>query len=356
MASDDPRDADAARLAELEAQNHELLRTQHMHRILLESIVDYAVFTLDTDLRVTSWNTGGQRLLGWAADEILGQPGEILFVPEDRASNVPAIEAQTAVAEGRAANERWHVRKDGSRFWGAGLTMPLRDGYRLEGFVKIMRDQTERRRSEHARKLLIGELSHRMKNTLALVQALAEQTLRHAPDPAMFAKSYRERLVALSRAHDLLTQEAWDKASVADVVDTAIGAWMSGGRVTAQGPEVWLAPQQAMTFSLAMHELATNAAKYGALSRPEGRVAISWRGEEEIVLDWVETGGPPVSPPSRRGFGSVLLTQALRSAVKGDVRLDFRPSGLHLQVRFKRPDLSAASVEASVEAGDPSRA
>lgn len=341
------RDDSAARIAELEAQNRELQRTQHLHRILLESIVDYAILTLDTDLRVTSWNPGGQQLLGWTIDEILGQPGEILFVPEDRAGNVPAIEAQTAMAEGRAADERWHLRKDGSRFWGSGLMMPLRDGDRLEGFVKIMRDHTERRRSEQDRKLLVGELSHRMKNTLALVQALAEQTLKHASDPAMFVTSYRERLTALSRAHDLLTKEVWERASMTDVVDTAIGAWMSGGRATVQGPEFWLHPQQAMTFSLALHELATNAAKYGALSTPEGRVAVTWRGEEEIVLDWIETGGPPVAPPRRRGFGSLILTQALRSAVDGHVRLDFKPGGVHLQARFKRPDPSADSPDAA---------
>ncbi|WP_119303821.1 sensor histidine kinase [Dongia deserti] len=345
MATQEHRDDPAARIAELEARNRELQRTAHLHRILLESVIDYAIFTLDTDLRVTGWNSGGQRLLGWAADEILGRPGEILFVPEDRARSVPATEAQIAMAEGRATNERWHLRKDGSRFWGAGLTMPLRDGNRLEGFIKIMRDQTERRRTEQTRKLLLGELSHRVKNTLALVQALAEQTLKHTPDPAAFADSYRERLIALSRAHDVLTREVWERASIADVVDTAIGAWMSGGRVTVQGPEVWLNPQQAMTFSLAMHELATNAAKYGALSTPEGRVAISWRGEDEIVLEWIETGGPAVTPPSRRGFGSVILTQALRAAVHGDVQLDFKPGGLHLQMRFKRPDLAATRLD-----------
>jgi len=257
------------------------------------------------------------------------------------------MEAQTAVAEGRATNERWHLRKDGSRFWGSGLMMPLRDGDRLEGFVKIMRDHTERRQAEQARKLLVGELSHRMKNTLALVQALAEQTLKHSPDPAMFAISYRERLSALARAHDLLTREVWNKASMIDVVETAMDAWMSGDRVTAQGPELWLHPQQTMTFSLALHELATNAAKYGALSTPEGRVAITWHGEEEILFDWIETGGPPVTPPSRGGFGSVILTQALRAAVNGDVQLDFKPGGVHLHARFKRPDLSSDRTDAA---------
>lgn len=326
-------------IARLEAQNLELRRTERLHRILLESAVDYAIFTAGTDLRVTSWNAGGERLLGWTADEIIGRSGEIVFTPEDRARDAPRREAEIALAEGRAVNERWHLRKDGSRFWGSGLVMPLRDGERPIGFVKIMRDRTERRQAEQMQTLLIGELTHRVKNTLALAQALAEYTLRSTPEPAEFARAYRDRLLALSRAHDVLTKELWDKASIIDVIDRSLGAWMTGGRLTADGPEVWLNPQQAMTFSLALHELATNAAKYGALSVPDGRVATAWQGDEEILFSWVESGGPPVAEPKRRGFGSVILGQALGSAVNGQVQLTFPPEGLRLELRFKRPAL-----------------
>jgi PAS domain S-box-containing protein len=338
------REDAAARIARLEAENRELRRTERLHRALLDSAVDYAIFTTDADLRVTSWNAGGERLTGWSADEIIGQSGDILFVPEDRARQAPQREAEVAVAKGRAVDERWHLCKNGGRFWGSGLMMPLQDEGRLVGFVKIMRDQTERRRAEQSRKLLISELAHRVKNTLVLVQALAEYTLKSTPDPALFAPAFRDRLAALGRAHDILAKEVWDKASITDVINVSLGAWMTGGRISADGPELWLSPQQAMTFSLALHELATNAAKYGALSTPKGRVAIAWSGGEEILFTWVETGGPPVAQPTRRGFGSIILEQALGNAVSGRAQLTFAPEGLKLELRFKRSKLPAESL------------
>jgi PAS domain S-box-containing protein len=330
----------AARLARLEEENAALRLIDRRHRMLLDSIVDYAVFTCDTDLRVTEWNGGGERLMGWRTDEILGQPGEILFTPEDVARQAPQHEAATAIERGRAENERWHLRKDGSRFWGSGLMMPLRDDGQLVGFVKVMRDQTERQRAQQMQKLLIGELTHRVKNTLSLVQALSEHTLRSKPDPAEFARAFRDRLLALGRAHDMLTKEVWDRASITGVVDVSLGAWMTGGRISADGPKAWLSPQQALTFSLALHELATNAAKYGALSTPNGRVAIAWTGGAEIEFTWEESGGPPVAQPTRTGFGSVVIGQALGSAVGGEVQVTFKPEGLRVELRFKRPDVT----------------
>lgn len=331
----------AARLARLEEENAALRLIDRRHRMLLDSIVDYAVFTCDTDLRVTEWNGGGERLMGWRTDEILGQPGEILFTPEDVARQAPQREAATAIERGRAENERWHLRKDGSRFWGSGLMMPLRDDGQLVGFVKVMRDQTERQRAQQMQKLLISELTHRVKNTLSLVQALSEHTLRSKPDPAEFAHAFRDRLLALGRAHDMLTKEVWDRASISDVINVSLGAWMTGGRISADGPEIWLSPQQALTFSLALHELATNAAKYGALSAPNGRVAIAWTGEAEVQFTWEESGGPPVAQPTRTGFGSIVIGQALGSAIGGNVQVAFPAEGLRLELRFKRPEIPA---------------
>ena len=222
----------AERIARLEADVQELRQTERLHRILLDSIVDYALFTTDTDLRVTGWNAGCERLLGWKAEEVIGHPAELIFTPEDIARQAPQGEAETALSQGRAANERWHMRKDGSRFWGSGLVMPLRDGDRVVGFVKIMRDQTERRRAEQSQKLLLSELTHRVKNTLALVQALSDQTLRSTPTPAEFARAFRDRLIALARAHDVLTKEMWDRASITDVIEVSLGAWRTGDTVS----------------------------------------------------------------------------------------------------------------------------
>lgn len=327
------------RIARLEAEVQELRQTERLHRILLDSIVDYSLFTTDTDLLITGWNAGCERLLGWDAEEVIGHPAELIFTPEDIAQQAPQREAEIALSQGRAANERWHMRKNDSRFWGSGLVMPLRDGDQVVGFVKIMRDQTERRRAEQSQKLLLGEFTHRVKNTLALVQALSDHTLRSTPAPAEFARAFRDRLSALARAHDVLTKDMWDRASMTEVIEVSLGAWRAGGRITAEGREIWLKPQQATTFSLALHELATNAAKYGALSAPVGRIAVAWSGSEEILFTWEERGGPPVAQPTRTGFGTVILSQALGSTVGGEVRLAFPPQGFRLELRFKRPEL-----------------
>jgi PAS domain S-box-containing protein len=334
------------RIAQLERENEDLLHARRLHEVVLESIVDYAIFTLDSNLRVTSWNPGCERLLGWTPMEIVGREGDILFVPEDRARGAVDNEARIAAAEGRAVNERWHLRKDGTRFWGSGLMMPLAmpegDPHRA-GFVKVMRDHTERQRALQRQQLLLAELTHRVKNTLAIVQSLADQTLRSTPDPAAFGAAYRARLAALARAHDVLTREVWERASITGVAEAALGAWMSEGRITANGPQVWLAPAQALTLSLALHELATNAVKYGALSVPDGNIDLAWRVDEMVELQWIETGGPAVTPPTRAGFGSRILTRALAQDLKGEVDLVYDPAGLHFTLRFTPPDLDSFS-------------
>jgi PAS domain S-box-containing protein len=183
-------------------------------RLILNSAADYAIFTTDLDRHIVSWNVGAERVLGWAEEEIVGRSADIIFTPEDRAAGVPEREVAKAQTEGRAENERWHLRRDGSRFWASGLSMPLRDpeaGPEAPplGLLAVMRDQTERRVAEERRTLLVNELNHRVKNTLVVVQSLALLGTRGAPDLAAFAASFQRRILALARAHDLLTHEHW---------------------------------------------------------------------------------------------------------------------------------------------------
>jgi two-component sensor histidine kinase len=191
--------------------------------------------------------------------------------------------------------------------------------------------------------LLVEELNHRVKNTLATVQSLAAQTLRSAGgDTARFTHDFGQRLQALAVAHDLLRTQSWAGADLAAVVHAALNPWLCGdkARITVEGPEgIALAPRQALAVVLALHELATNAVKYGALSHAAGRVTFRWsRGTDgEVVACWTETGGPPItSPPQRRGFGTRLLEQALaRDLGPGAaVELHFAPTGLHAALRF----------------------
>ena len=150
------------------------------------SATDYAIFTADPQGRVTGWNKGAENLLGWAGAEALGMDGRLTFTPEDRERGVPEAEMAAALAEGRAGNERWHLRKDGSRFWGSGLLVPLR-GDHERGFLKVMRDRTARREGDERQRLLLEELAHRVKNSLAVVLAMARQSGERAADVALIA-------------------------------------------------------------------------------------------------------------------------------------------------------------------------
>jgi PAS domain S-box-containing protein len=304
-------------------------------RLILESAVDYAIFTVDRDGLVTSWNTGAERLLGYREEEIVNRDSRIIFTPEDRAEKAPEREIAKALEQGRAENERWHVRKDGSRYWGSGLMMPLMAGDHPSGLLKIMRDETERRRSDEMKQLLIDELNHRVKNTLATVQALAEQTMKTSPSPKIFADAFRGRIIALAQAHDLLTRDAWDMVALEDIVNTALSTWIDTGRTIVSGPVVLASPKQALALSMALHELTTNATKYGALSNSEGRVTVEWtRQAEQCELRWIERGGPSVSPPTRQGFGSRVLNRALSLELGRPVELNFESAGVTCALRF----------------------
>ena len=163
-------------------------------RLIFEGATDHAIFALDTEGRVSEWNLGAERLLGFAAEEVLGRRPDAMWTPEDLAAREPELEMCRAAEEGRASDDRWHLREDGSRFWATGVMTPLLDGAgELRGFLKVLRDCTEARVAEERRKVLADELNHRVKNTLAVVQSVAAQTFRHAgvPPPASSPRCWR---------------------------------------------------------------------------------------------------------------------------------------------------------------------
>jgi len=206
------------------------------------------------------------------------------------------------------------------------------------------RKQAESAQANHQRqlRLLINELNHRVKNTLATVQSMAAQTLRNEPDPTVAFEKFEARLMGLSRVHDILTRESWHGAALHEVVERALRPFdEAGDRFDIQGPPVRLQPGGALTMALILHELATNALKYGALSAPAGRVALSWTYEPDTrVLEgrWVESGGPPVSEPTRKGFGSRLIERSLRGELKGAAVMDYRPEGLRCTLSARLPE------------------
>jgi PAS domain S-box-containing protein len=210
--------------------------------------------------------------------------------------------------------------------------MRARDGTVWGVFVEGS-DVTDRVNAERQQKLLVDELNHRVKNVLATVQAIAAQTLRTSPDPAEFREAFESRLVGLSATHDLLTATSWRSASLRDVVLVEFRPY-GAERYRLRGPEVDLSPSEALALGLVFHELATNAAKYGALSTPDGCVDVQWSVAEtpdaplQLALDWRERGGPPVRTPERRGFGSRLIERSLKGNLRGQALLTFAPGGL----------------------------
>jgi two-component sensor histidine kinase/CHASE1-domain containing sensor protein len=199
--------------------------------------------------------------------------------------------------------------------------------------------------AEEQMRLLLDELNHRVKNTLATVQSVAAQTLRDGQSPRQAREVFEARLMALSQAHDLLTRDRWRGAGLADLVAVEIAPYEAGrtGRVGVEGPSVWLPPNAALALGMALHELVTNAVKYGALSGPEGRVDIRWSvtgeaPERRLSLYWVESGGPPVAKPRRRGFGTRLIVSGLARQLDGEVSLDFAPAGVRCTIDMPLPD------------------
>ena len=329
---------DADCVAELEAQIVTLRAQVGQARLIFDSAIDYAIMTMDINGHITSWNAGATRIMGYAEAEILGRSGEIIFTSEDRANNRFSVELRRAMETGRASNERWHLRRDGTRFWASGMMMPLmnQEG-EPNGFLNILRDRTDARAEVERRELLMAEMNHRIKNTFAIVQAVACQTRRHASTVAEYQSALDNRLMVLSRSHDVLIKSDWDDAPLQDVIDSALAAYSGeAGRVTIGGPSVLLRSNLIVMISLAFHELATNAVKYGALSVPDGRVGIAWtitptrKGPNRIDIVWQESGGPAVQQPKRRGFGSQLLERGM--PLGGTVQLNFHPAGVQCHI------------------------
>ncbi len=299
----------------------------------LASIVessDDAIISKGLDGIITSWNRGAERLFGYTAEEVIGKSVTIL-IPEDRMNEEPEI--LDRIRRGERVDHYDTVRrcKDGSLIDISLTVSPLKgaDG-RIIGASKIARDITERKRAQEQQKLLVNEMKHRIKNSLATVQAIATQTLnQHAKERDAFIA----RLHALGNAHDLLTSETWQTASLQAIVTQALKPFQEQhhDRISVEGPtNVWLDSTKAVIVAMVLHELATNATKYGALSNGSGRITVTWKQHSQpnlVKLVWQESGGPKVSPPKQKGFGSHLIERAFGGQL-GSAQLVFSPQGV----------------------------
>lgn len=435
-------------------------------RLIFDSATDFAIFTIDPNGIVTSWNSGAERLFGFHEDEIIGRSADVLFPPEEGGANAAEDERRSALAFGRAEDERWQARKDGTRFWASGLLMPLAD--RTYGFTKIVRDRTEQhrfeerlreneerfrllatnipqlvfrgkvsgertwgspqwslftglslpesvafgwleaihpedreatlaawrtaqgqdqyyvehrirrssngdyrwhqtraaplrgageadewvgtstdihdlRRLQDQQKVLLAELQHRTRNLLAVVQALARQTLRGSGSLEAFAAKFESRLRALSRAQVLYARMNNQAIDLRALVESELSAHGDGAadsdRIVIDGPPAQLPAVSAQTLVLALHELATNAVKYGALGQPQGKIVVTWdvaeKGTERHArLAWRESGVvmPDDGRPRRKGYGSELIEQALPYQLGAETKLVFGTGGVSCEI------------------------
>lgn len=430
-----------------------------------ESSTAFAIFTQGPDGIVTSWNAGAERLTGYRGADILGRASNAIFTPADVAAGIPDAERARAMLEGRAEDERWHMRKDGSRFWGAGLLIPLAGPD--AGFVRILRDLTERHVAEKRLReneelfrmlatnvpqlvfrsratgdrtwgspqwieftgldlehslgfgwldaihpddrvatvaawdqaqrggeytvehrirravdgdyrwhqtrarpvdngdpvagemvgtssdihdmrslrdrqdVLLAELQHRTRNLLAVVRSIASQTLRASASLAEFDTEFGERLAALGRVQGLLARTEHQVLDLGTLVEAELAAHIDsrrdGDKVLMDGPLAIVSAGAAQALTLALHELATNAVKHGALGQPSGRLSVKWHTEgvreRRIVLEWRESGVTmPTGELERKGYGTDLIERALPYQLKATTRLQFGPDGVHCDI------------------------
>lgn len=285
---------------------------------------DDAIVSKDLDGTIRSWNKGAERIFGYTSEEVIGKSITIL-IPEDRDNEEPEIIQRITRGERIDHYETVRRRKDGSHLDISLTISPVMDGKgRIIGASKIARDISDRKRAEEQQILLLQEAMHRIKNTLATVQALATQSLRTVPEKDR--ELFMARIQALAAAHDLLNDGNWDRAPLRAVVDRALSAFDTA-RFHISGPEVWLTASNSLTLTLALHEMATNASKYGALSNGAGTVSLDWKTLDfddgaRIGMFWCETGGPPASPPTSKGFGSRLIEYTL-----SEVEAEYGPEG-----------------------------
>jgi PAS domain S-box-containing protein len=297
------------------------------------------VISTDKQGRILLFNKGAEELFGYAAAEVLGKPVEMLLPPRLR---VPHGEALAALARASPASirilgHRREVvgrRKQGDEF-PAEATLSSREINGRTIMTVVVRDMTVRRRAEEQRLLYCRELGHRFKNLMAVVNAVVSLTARSAPTKRALVTSLEGRLESLTRSQDMLLESDGKSADLRQLLQRELGPYRlrRTSNILLSGEDCALPARSALTLALAVHELATNAAKYGALSRDQGRIEIRWLVDaDDVVLRWVESGGPPVAEPGHVGFGTELIQRLLGPGA----RIEYRPEGLQAEIRIMR--------------------
>ena len=340
-----------------------LRESEARYRGIVTTALDYAIFTTDAAGIIESWPPGAEAVFGWTPEEAIGQHAEITFTEEDRAAGVPAEEMRVAQAEGVAPDVRWHACRDGNRVFIDGATRPLIDPFgNTSGFLKVGRDSTERKHWDERQQVLLRELQHRTRNLMAVVLTIFDKTRRTSPDIHALAKSYTSRLGALARVQGLLSQlQEGDRIAFDALVRaelSAMGALDDAGnseRVELSGPSgVYLRSGTVQTFALALHELATNALKYGALAQEQqqGRLSLRWRamrrdGHPSLHIEWTESCVDmtrAAAAPQGSGYGRELIEYALPYQLDARTSYELGADGVRCTIEVPVSDATSPDV------------
>jgi PAS domain S-box-containing protein len=299
-----------------------------------------AIISLSETGIVLSWNPGAERIFGYSADEIIGKSERMLFA-EGADQEFEEKYQHLRLGEEVKRSDAVRRRKDGTLVDVAINAAPMRrpDG-RVIGFSAVLRDITEHKRAETHLRVVMRELSHRTKNLLAVIMAMVRQTARASTNVAVLQSELIQRLQSLSASHDLLVAEDWAGASVEELVRAVLRPFVgnTSEALECEGPSVFVNATAAQNLGLALHELATNAAKYGALSTTEGRVRVTWSFEPDgeglprLVIRWVERGGPAVAAPEVKGFGHVVIERVAAQSLSADVVYEFPKEGVRWSI------------------------
>jgi PAS domain S-box-containing protein len=333
-------------LMDVSEQHEASLQSARLASIVASS--DDAIISKTLDGRITTWNAGATRIFGYDASEMIGQP-ITKIIPAELRSEEDMILAKLTRGERIDHYETVRVAKDGRRLHISITVSPLRDKFgRIVGASKIGRDITERKEAEKMQRILTNELVHRIKNTLATVQAIATQSLLRAKSPADFVAGFTGRVEAMAKAHTLLTNRMMQGVNVVELINEQVLLGGSDSRISCSGPALTLGAQETLHLGLVLHELATNARKFGSLSVPQGRLSIKWQlrtnGARDLLLSWTESGGPEVKRPGASGFGSALIEQTMRSH-GGAASLAYNARGIVCEIKLPLSEQSPANIE-----------
>ncbi len=307
----------------------------------LQSVLDTAldaVVVMDSGGRIIGWNDRSTDSFGWTWEEAKGQQlSELIIPPALRAGHDRGVVHYLATGEGPVLDKRIEVtalHRDGREF-PVELSVTASDQFGDTLFIGFLRDISERHEMAERQQRILQESEHRVKNMLTVVSAIAQQTARASSDIPSFTEAFSGRLQSLARAHQLLVGQTWNDVAISALAEQVLGGDVADGRARFGGPEILLGPRQLMGLSMILHELYTNAVKYGSLCAEGGRVELDWSIEEDQVrVIWTEHGGTCASELPSSGFGQRMIALTVQSDLKGTIERDWRPEGLCAQIRF----------------------